>query len=323
VTYSIVVVTWESAGHLGRLVSSMNHHLAGEPELVVIDNASGDDPETESVAWRGPRRFVRLDRNAGFGAAANAGVELSSREAVVLLNPDTELLDDSLGELARLALERGALAGPRLLEADRSVQPSASGPAGGVSQWLGALLPGALQPPPLRARTEPWRLERTTRVSWLSGACLAGPREVLLELGPFDPAIHLYAEDMDLGLRAGAAGVPSFFCPGICRLVHHGRGSTSRRWPQGPAREMELNRRAVLRRAYGPRRERSAWLAHRLNLRLRVTAKRALGRDAGWEAALLSAARQARAVRSLPEMTDPDPRVPGGAPGRAGQGRRT
>jgi N-acetylglucosaminyl-diphospho-decaprenol L-rhamnosyltransferase len=299
VRYSIVVVTWQSAGDLRRLVASMNEHLAEVPELVVIDNASSDDPEAEAGAWRGPSIFARLDRNVGFGAGSNAGVERASGECVVMLNPDTELVDASLGELASLALERWALAGPRLLEPDGSVQPSASGPAGGLWQWLGALIPGALQPAAMRARTEPWRLERTIPVAWLSGACIAAPREILLELGPFDPAIHLYAEDMDLGLRAGAAGVPSLFCPGVSRLVHHGRGSTARRWPQGAAREMELNRRAVLRRAHGPRRERSAWLAHRLNLRLRVAAKRALGRDAAWEAALLSAARQARTPPSL------------------------
>jgi N-acetylglucosaminyl-diphospho-decaprenol L-rhamnosyltransferase len=299
VRYSIVVVTWESAEHLRRLIASMNEQLDGEPELVVIDNASSDDPEAEVGAWRGPNSFVRLDRNSGFGAASNIGVGRAAGEAVVLLNPDTEFLDSSLGALVELALERRALAGPRLLESDGSVQPSASGPAGGLWQWLGAVIPGALQPPPMRARTEPWRLDRTTAVSWLSAACIAGPREALLELGPFDPAIHLYAEDMDLGLRAGAAGVRSLFCPDVCRVVHHGRGSTARRWPRGPAREMERNRRAVLRRALGARRERSAWRAHRLNLRLRLATKRALRRDAAWEAELLSAAREARSAPSL------------------------
>jgi N-acetylglucosaminyl-diphospho-decaprenol L-rhamnosyltransferase len=299
-TYSIVAVTWESAGDLKRLVASMNEHLAGEPELIVIDNASADAPEDAARLWRGPTRFARLDRNTGFGAASNAGVERASEEAVVILNPDTELLDSSLGELASVALQRRALAGPRLLEADGSVQPSASGPAGGPWPWLGAVVPGALQPPAIRARTEPWRLERTTPVAWLSGACFAGPREILRELGPFDPAIHLYAEDMDLGIRAAAAGIPSLFCPEVCRLVHRGRGSTSTRWPDGPAQAMELNRRAVLRRAVGPRRERSAWLAHRLNLRLRLIAKRALGREAGWEDSLLSAAKEARQVPLLP-----------------------
>jgi GT2 family glycosyltransferase len=144
-------------------------------------------------------------------------------------------------------------------------------------------------------------LERTTRVSWLSGACVAGPRDVLLELGPFDPAIHLYGEDMDLGLRAAAAGVPSYFCPDVCALVHHGRGSTAVRWREGPAGAIESNRRAVARRAFGARRERRAWRARKLNYLLRVLAKRALGRDATWERAVLRAARAATGP-ALPEL---------------------
>jgi N-acetylglucosaminyl-diphospho-decaprenol L-rhamnosyltransferase len=301
VTWSIVVVTWECAGQLRRLVDSMNEHLEGHPELIVVDNASSDDPEAEAHRWRGPTRFLCLDANAGFGKANNVGVGEARGDAVVMLNPDTELLEGGLGALAEFSLRRRALAGPRLLEADGSrPQPSASGSIVGVWPWLGALVPGALQPGVMRARTEPWRLESTTAVTWLSGACVAGPADALRELGPFDAGIHLYSEDIDLGLRAAAAGLPSYFCPELARVVHHGLGSTSQRWPQGPAEAMEANRRAVVRRAYGSRRERRASLARRLNLRLRLVAKRALGREASWEAAVLRGARAARSVPELP-----------------------
>jgi GT2 family glycosyltransferase len=213
---------------------------------------------------------------------------------VVTLNPDTELVDEGVDRLARFALEHGGLAGPRLLESDGSHQPSASGPVVGVWPWVGALVPGALQPPALRLRTEPWRLERTIEVAWLSGACIAGPRDLLLELGPFDPAIHLYGEDLDLGVRAAERGVVSYFCPDLCRVVHHGRGSTSKRWPEGPADAIEATWRAVVTRAYGPRREARAWRARKLHFALRAAGKRMTGRDASWDLALLAAARKAK-----------------------------
>ncbi|MGH2961491.1 MAG: glycosyltransferase, partial [Solirubrobacterales bacterium] len=218
-TYSIVVVTWESAVDLRTLVASMNSHLDDDRELIVVDNGSSDDPVRAAREWKGEARFIGMERNAGFGVASNAGVEGAGHPAVVMLNPDTELLDAGLDELVRISVERRALAGPRLLNADLSVQPSASGPPEGVWPWLGAVVPGAVQPAALKARTEPWRLERPTRVAWLTGACVAGPREVLRSLGPFDPAIHMYAEDMDLGLRAARSGVDSWFCPDACRVV--------------------------------------------------------------------------------------------------------
>jgi GT2 family glycosyltransferase len=298
--YSIVVVTWESAGHLAALVASMNRHLGSEPELVVVDNASSDDPADVARTWRGRGSFIRLDRNAGYGAAANAGVEAAGSDAVVLLNPDTELIDARLDELVAEAVRRRALTGPRVLNPDRSIQPSASGPPVGPWPWIGALVPGRAQPSPLRVRTEPWRLERTVRVAWLTGACVAGPREDLIRLGPFDPEIEMYSEDMDLGLRAAAAGIPSLFCPRLCSIVHHGGASAALRYQRGgPQRAAAVNRRAVVRRAYGARRESRAWRARRLNLRLRVIAKTTLGRDPGRDRAELDAALSASPIPEL------------------------
>jgi GT2 family glycosyltransferase len=309
-SYSIVVVTFQSARHLAALVESMNAHLDDDPELVVVDNASSDGPDQRAREWRGQSRFIGLERNVGFGAAANSGVEAARHEGVVLLNPDTILVDSSLGELVAVALRRGALAGPRLRNADGSPQPSASGPPVGVWPWIGAVVPGAVQTAPLRRRTEPWRLERTTRVAWLTGACVAAPRTALRRLGPFDPAIHLYAEDMDLGLRAARSGVSSWFCPAVCRVIHRGGGSATL---AAGDRESAVasNRRAVLRRVYGERSERRAWLAYRLNLRLRVISKRALGRNAGRERAALAAsgaARHAPDLAPLPGGTRRSPR---------------
>jgi GT2 family glycosyltransferase len=299
-SYSIVVVTWQSAGHLAALVDSMNERLSGEPELVVVDNASEDDPAVAARRWRGPVRFEQLDSNEGFGAAANVGVAEATGDAVVIVNPDTELLDGRLGDLARFALTERALAGPRVRNADGSVQPSASGPPGGIWPWVGAVVPGAMAPPPVRARTEPWRLERATRVAWLTGACVAGPADVLRRLGPFDPAIEMYGEDLDLGLRAAAAGVESWFCPGTAEILHHGGASAARRYDDGPDEVVARTRRAVLRRAYGERRERRAREAQVLNLRLRIAAKRILGGDPARDRTALEAVLAADTAPDLP-----------------------
>jgi N-acetylglucosaminyl-diphospho-decaprenol L-rhamnosyltransferase len=299
-SYSVVVVSWECAEHLEALVASMNAQLDSDPELVVVDNASSDDPARAARGWRGETRFIGLDRNTGFGAAANVGVEAARRQGIVLLNPDTVLLDSSLDRLAELALTRRSLAGPRLLNPDRSPQPSASGSPVGVWPWVGAVMPGAIQPGRLRAQTEPWRLERSTRVAWLTGACIAAPRDVLLGLGPFDPAIHMYGEDMDLGLRAARAGIESWFCPDVSRVIHHGGASAALLYPEGSEAATARSRRRGIARAYGGRREHTAWHAQRLNLRLRVLAKRALGRDAERDRIALGATRAAR-----PEPEEP------------------
>ena len=289
----------------------MNRCLDSEPELLVVDNASTDQVAEAAAGWKGPSRLIALSENLGFGAASNVGVAEAAGEVTVLLNPDTELVDDGLDRLALTAAELGGLVGPRLLNTDGSVQPSASGPPVGAWPWVRALLPATLQPDALRAHTEPYRLERRLRVSWLTGACVAAPTAVLRGLGPFDSALHMFSEDVDLGLRAAAAGVPSWFDPGSCRIVHHGQGSSTLAYgsPDGYRPTAALNWRAAVRRAYGPRREWLAWRALRLNLRLRLAAKTLLGRATERDRAAVRAAVRARPAPDLAEPRLGSPRA--------------
>jgi N-acetylglucosaminyl-diphospho-decaprenol L-rhamnosyltransferase len=297
VSYSVVVVTWECADYLALLVDSMNDHLASDPQLVVVDNASSDDPLSVAQRWRGETTFIQLDDNVGFGRANNIGVRAAKHDALVLLNPDTKLVDGSLGALARESLKLGALVGPRVLDPDGSIQPSASGSPVGIWPWVNAFWPGAVMPAWVKARTEPWRLERRTPIAWLSGACIAAPRASLLRLGPFDSSIELYSEDLDLGLRAGRMGVRSFFDPEVCRVVHYADASARLRFTdRGQALAAE-NRRKVVRRLFGSRAERTAWWAGRVKFVVRIWAKTALRRSREHDVGALHALRKAGSRR--------------------------
>ncbi len=297
--FSIVVVTYECASALATLIDSMNAHLEPSVELVVVDNASTDDPLEVAQRWKGAGFYLQLDSNHGYGAAVNSGVEAATSPAVVVLNADIELEDDGLPALAAVALAQGALVGPRVLNPDGSAQPSASGPPIGAWPWLRALMPAGVGPRWAVARLHPWRLAKTTHVTWLTGCCVAGPRDVLGALGPFDPAIHMYGEDLDLGVRASKAGVPVIFEPGTCAVTHFGKASSSRVYDDLGRAEAARNSRAVLRRAYGARRETLVWLAERASLAIRLQIKRLAGRDVWWERLVANGLRQARSVPPL------------------------
>jgi N-acetylglucosaminyl-diphospho-decaprenol L-rhamnosyltransferase len=288
---SLVVVTWNSERELPGLLASVERQLSGPYEVVVVDSASRDETVERARAWEGPLRLLALGQNLGFGAAANQGVREARHEALALLNPDSVLVDGSLPDLAALAVRRDALCGPELLELDGSRQPSASAPPGGWELLLDALVPAALLPEPLRVRCEPWRASATTEVGWLTGACLAAPRETLLRLGPFDERLELYGEDLDLGLRAWRAGVPSLFAPDVARVVHLGERSTARRLGEARAAWKLRARRDVVRRHLGRGRERADYGAQTVFHAGRFAAKRLLGRPAAREAAWLRAAR--------------------------------
>jgi GT2 family glycosyltransferase len=250
VTFTAVVAIHDSAPELEALLRSVRRHLDPAPQIVVVDSGSRDDGA--AVARAQGAEVVVLDRNRGFGAASNAGVERARNAVTVLLNPDCELPDGSLAGLAAEAARRDALLAPRLLEADGRLQRSAHPPPGTPAAMLPALWPPGAMPRALRERFEPWRSDRPRAVGWAIAACLAARTDLLRRLGPFDPGAFLFYEDLDLCLRARAIGVPTELRPGV-RVVHHGAHATG---PALGARAVDLQarrRRAVIGARLGAR----------------------------------------------------------------------
>ena len=285
--FTIVVVLHDSGPELAALLPTLDRHAAGA-QLVVVDTGSRDDGP--QLARAHGAELVELPDNPGFGAANNAGIALARHDVTVLLNPDTELVDDSLHELAALArIHPRALHAPRLLEPDGSVQRSAHPLPGTVGALLPALVHPPLLPRPLRDRAEPYRSERPRTVGWAIAACLAARTDLLRELGPFDPAVHLFAEDMELGLRARARGVPTVLHPHL-RVRHTGGHSVHR--DGEPHALLARRRREAVGSALGPRARALDDVAQLVTFATRIGARAALRRDASRERAQLAALRR-------------------------------
>ena len=121
---------------------------------------------------------------------------------------------------------------------------------------------------------------------------------MLRRLGPFDPALHLYAEDLDLCLRARAQGVATVYHPAI--RVEHTGGHATGAVHSGEPHELLARRRAeVIERRLGSRARRRDDRQQALTFLTRVAARRLLGRDASREQAQLRAVRAARSSRPV------------------------
>jgi N-acetylglucosaminyl-diphospho-decaprenol L-rhamnosyltransferase len=233
VSLSVVTVIHDSAPDLGRLLASIDAHLHPRPQLIVVDTGSADDGA--GIARAAGAEIVDLPHNPGFGAANNAGVEHARHDVVALLNPDIELADAGLLTLVAAARENDALHAPRLVNPDGSPQPSFHPVPGSRRGLLRALTPGPLRRPP-------------GGPGWALGAALVGRAQTLRALGPFDPGAFLFYEDLDLGLRARAAGVPTVWHPDVA-LTHVGGHSTG---PEDVALQV-LRRRTVIAANLGTR----------------------------------------------------------------------
>ena len=239
---------------------------------------------------------VELGANPGFGAANNAGVERARHEVTVLLNPDCELLDGSLARLAAAAAAGPTACGSRACSRPTapSSAPRTRARARSARCWPRSTHPPAL-PRALRERAEPFRAERARTVGWAIAACVAARTETLRRLGPFDPAQFLFFEDMDLCLRARAAGIPTVLDPSV-RVRHLGGHATRRAYAGEPHALLARRRREVVLANRGRAALALDDAAQALTFASRVAARRAAGREAEREQAQLAALR--RAIRA-------------------------
>jgi GT2 family glycosyltransferase len=292
---SVVCVLHDSAGVLPDLLRSLGRHLP-RAQLVAVDAASCDGGA--ELARAAGAEVVALGENPGFGAACNAGLERVRHPACALLNPDCELEDGGLERLVAAAVARDGLWAPRLVDGrgrpERSAHP--------LPGTLGALVPALVHPPvlprALRMRAEPWRTDRPRSVGWAVAACIVARTATLRRLGPFDPRQFLFYEDMDLCLRARAAGVPTILDPSV-RIRHLGGHATRPAYGGEPYTLLARRRREVVAANRGRAALRLDDAAQILTFATRRFARRALGPSAAREAAQLAALQKARAGRPL------------------------
>ena len=302
---TLLTVTHNSRSELDRLLRSAERHLPAA-SVVVVDSGS-TDASAELARSRGAR-VLELD-NVGYGRAVNAGLRWVETPATVILNPDVELVDDSLAELVAEALRPDRperLLAPLVLHPDGERQDSVHGEPVSAAAVVTALIPPAALPPPLRSAVQPWRGTRARRVAWAVGCCVAARTETLRRLGPFDERIFLYAEDLELGLRAGDSGVATWWWPDA-RVVHHEAHTSGRAFGGEPVGLLARQRQAVVAELRGARAARWDTRLQRLMLGNRIALKSLARRPNSRERDQLAAVRAAAGARLGVRATAPPP----------------
>ncbi|HET9102095.1 MAG TPA: glycosyltransferase [Solirubrobacteraceae bacterium] len=290
---SIVTVTHNSGPQLAALLDSIQRHLP-EAEIIAVDCASADDSVAVARARPGVIS-VPLSENLGFGRASNRGLEHVSAPVTVFVNPDVVLIDGSLRALAAEAGRAQRLLAPALLDARGRRQDSAHPAPGSPADLIAAVVPPVLLPGRLGAALAPWRSQSPRPVGWAIGAALAGPTDALRALGPFAEDIFMYGEDLELGLRAAAAGLPTWFWP-QARVLHAGAHSTAVAFGGEDVARLAAARHAGIARARGPRAARRDDVVQGLTFASRIAVKALLGRDTARERRQLAAVRAGRRV---------------------------
>jgi N-acetylglucosaminyl-diphospho-decaprenol L-rhamnosyltransferase len=218
----IIVVTYNSEDVVGDLLDSLPGALGDlDANVIVVDNGSTDNT-VELLLNRGDCKVI-LSSNVGYAAGIDRGVrEGSGAEAILVLNPDTRLHEESIPPLySALRLPGTGIVAPRMLSSDGTLYFSLRR----NPTLLRALGLTRLKLPALSDLVqEAAAYEQPHVVDWAVGAVLMMTRECFDLLDGWDESFFLYSEETDFSLRARDHGLVTRYEPRSV-VVHIGGGS--------------------------------------------------------------------------------------------------
>ena len=234
---SAILVNYNAGHELGLALRSIAQELGGQRwEAVVVDNASSDGSAAVVADLAPHARLVRNEENVGFARGVNQGLAATSGSLVLIINPDCRLVPGAFDSLRR-ALEQSdscAIAGPRILNPDGTVQGSARGDPNmftglfGRTTVLRRILPDlAVSKRNVVSDSAVGNGRAGVIVDWLSCACMLARRVALRTVDGFDERYFLYWEDADLCRRLRARGYQVRYVPGATAIHRVGQSSRS------------------------------------------------------------------------------------------------
>jgi GT2 family glycosyltransferase len=200
-------------------------------EVIVIDNESADGSadaiESEFV---GRLRLIRSGSNLGFAKANNVAAEYATGEFLLLLNPDTVVLDGAIDKIVDFARQHrdAGIWGGRTVYPDGTLNPASCW--GRQTLWSVFCAASGLSSIFRRSTLfNPegiggWKRDSVREVDIVSGCFLLIKREFWNRLGGFDPAFFMYGEEADLCLRSRSYGARPMITPKAV-IVHYGGAS--------------------------------------------------------------------------------------------------
>jgi GT2 family glycosyltransferase len=231
---SVVIVNYNVRYFLEQCLHAVQQAMEGIPgEVIVVDNNSVDGSVGEIRSKFPWVNLIENRDNVGFSRANNQAIRISKGRYVLLLNPDTVVVEDTFKKCIAFmdAHPDAGAVGVKMINGKGVFLPESkrSLPTPMVSFYkmfgLSSLFPrsrrfgkyhlGYLNP------------DETHRVDVLAGAFMFLRRETLDKTGLLDEDFFMYGEDIDLSYRISQAGYNNYYYPGTT-IIHYKGESTKK-----------------------------------------------------------------------------------------------
>lgn len=228
---SIIIVNWNTKDLLRDCLRSVIDQTRVQYEIIVIDNASADN-SVEMIGAEFPDVILIANQdNRGFAGANNQGLDIATGAHMLLLNPDTIVLDGAINKMLNWLSRHPdvgcvgcqVMEGPDVIQRTCFADPS---PMNQIIVELGLMRLADRIPFFGRPWYTSWDRKSERDVDVVSGMFMLVPRTVLQKVGPLDAKFFIYAEEADWCRRIRNAGYRCVFTP-EAQIIHLDGGSKS------------------------------------------------------------------------------------------------
>ena len=248
---SIIIVNWNVRNLLHKCLRSIFRNAPKfSYEIFVVDNNSSDRSKEMLISAfhkeieQGLIKTIFNSENLGFAKANNQALESAKGEYVLLLNPDTEIIEENTFEKSINKLEKNVktgILGVMLLNSNRTLQPSVRRFPTLSSQTI--ILLKLHHFLPLKTLEKYFALDfdydYEQTCDQVMGAYFMIKRELINQIGFLDDNFWIWFEEVDFCKRAKDKGWEVLYTPDI-QIVHH--ASQSFKQMLNPRKQKEFNK---------------------------------------------------------------------------------
>ncbi len=224
----IILVSYNTAEYTKRAIESVYAETTDtEVNVIMVDNDSKDN-SVELIEKEFPQvEIIQTGANLGFAGGVNIGAKASNNEYVLLLNPDTVILEKAIDKLVAFAKQtpKAGIWGGITLNDDLSLNPNNARARLSIKTLLFSALGLS------KVFNEScffnhdnygcWDRKSDREVDVITGCFFLTPRKLWETLDGLDETFFMYAEEADYCIRAIKKG----YQPRVtanARIIHHG-----------------------------------------------------------------------------------------------------
>jgi len=227
----IVIVNWNSGDYLRKSIQSIvtKQNSAYINGIIIIDNNSSDN-SLSNLTQSDKLVVIKNNKNLGFSKACNQGFKMCTAKYTLLLNPDAQLVDNTLKECCLFldANEDIDILGCQLLDDNKKITHSCvrfPTPKSFFYKSVGltTLFPKIFISPDLMFD---WGHTDSRYVDQVMGAFMFMRKQIFSSVGYFDERFFVYFEELDFSKRLAELKGKTYFNADI-KAIHTGQGTTN------------------------------------------------------------------------------------------------